>query len=408
MNSIFETILHSDTSLSDIQASVDPFTGRTSTFLPVVTRLPGGPIIDVRRFLRNVQAQRLRCGTPRRLDPRLVSIEDVFNPGVAHFQGGHVMLVRFQNSTGFNDHYRADSTDGVQWEPVPQALDLPDLPPAPREDTLRRAHPELPKNQKWHVGVFYDPRITEFRNGEYLVTIAVDYDTLEPAGKPYINVCDNVLYRTRDFRKYEYVSTFAGDSRNGVIFPRKIDGYYWNAGRPNSYSRPGEPATGQDTVLFRSRDLVTWEKMSVLFSCGHRWMNYGGPGFPPFETEKYWVMGVHGVEVHGTHRVHYRAGVCLIDKSTMKLVGRPVPILDPRESFELTGLVDNVVFPTGLLFGDGHGWGVKASGTKIALYYGGADRVIHVGLTTVGRLVDAALGRYDPFTGDNPWPIFPT
>lgn len=30
---------------------------------------------------------------------------------------------------------------------------------------------------------------------------------------------------------------------------------------------------------------------------------------------------------------------------------------------------------------------------------GGADRVVHVGLTTVGRLVDAALGRYDPFWG---------
>ena len=397
MRTIFDTILRSHASLSDVQVAVDPFTGRTSTFLPVVARLPGGPLLDARRVVGEVQAQALRQGQAARLDPRLAILTDVFNPGLAHVGDGYVMLVRFGNAARFNDQFVATSRDGLHWDPVPRVLDLPDLPPAPRADTLRRAHPHLPADQQWHPGIVYDPRVTSFENGEHLVTFAVDYDTLETNGNPYVNVCDNVLYRTRDFQRFEFVSTFAGDARNGVLFPRQIDGWYWCASRPNTYNRPGEPASGQDTVLARSRDLVHWETVSVLFSCGHRWMIYGGPGFPPFETSDYWVLGVHGVEAHGTHRVHYRAGVCLIDKRTMRLVGQPAPVLDPREPYELTGLVDNVIFPSGVLFGDGRGWGVKTPETKVAIYYGGADRVVHAGLTTVGRLVEAALGTYDAF-----------
>ena len=82
--------------------------------------------------------------------------------------------------------------------------------------------------------------------------------------------------------------------------------------------------------------------------------------------------------------------------ATMELVGEPVPLLEPQEQYELTGTVDNVIFPTGLLFCDGSGCGIKSRDTRIALYYGAADRAIHVGLTTVGRLIDAALGKYQP------------
>jgi len=126
-------------------------------------------------------------------------------------------------------------------------------------------------------------------------------------------------------------------------------------------------------------------------------MCYGGPVFPPFETEKYWVMGVHGVEVHGTHRVHYRGGICLIDKKTMKLVAPPAPILNPQEQHELDGLVDNVIFPSGVLFSDGRGDGVKKPDTRVAIYYGAADHTVGLALSTVERLVAVGLGNHAQF-----------
>jgi predicted GH43/DUF377 family glycosyl hydrolase len=397
MSTLFDTILHSGVSLGDIRVAVDPFTGRVSAFLPAVTRLPGGPLLTADRFFQDVQAQALRRRARPRLDRRLATLADTFNPGVAHFDGGYLMLVRFQNTMRFNSHFVAVSRDGIRWEPRPRVLDLPGLPRAPRADTLRLAHPRLPRGRRWRAGVAYDARITQMAGGDYLVTFAVDYDTLEPAGRPYVNICDNVLYRTRDFRRFTFVSAMAGNARNTVLFPRRIGGWFWAASRPNGHIRPGEAASGQETVLLRSRDLVKWEKASTLFHGGHGWMNYGGPGFPPFETAGYWVMGVHGVEVHGTHRVHYRAGVCLIDKRTMKLAGGPVPLIDPREPHELSGVVDNVVFPSGVLFGDGRGHGVKRADTKVAIFYGAADRAVGVALTTVERLTAAALGRHDPF-----------
>ena len=108
----------------------------------------------------------------------------------------------------------------------------------------------------------------------------IDYDTLEPEGKEFFNICDNVLFRTRDFKKFEFVSTFLGNTRNGVMFPRKIDGYYWCAARPNSFTQSGSALMGQSTFLFRSKDLVDWEEVSLLFTAGHGWLCHGGPGFP--------------------------------------------------------------------------------------------------------------------------------
>ena len=389
MTTIFDTVLSSRKGLGDIGVVVDPFSGATSRFIPAVTRYPGGPVLTADGFLDDVQAQMVRKVIPAKIDPRLEILCDVLNPGAAHFQGKYLLAVRFANTRRFTDHYLAESTDGIHWTHHPRVLDLPDLPVRPRQDTLKAANPKLPKGQKWRPGAAYDARITQMGD-EYLVTFAVDYDTLEPEGSPYFNICDNVLYRTRDFTTFEFISTFLGNTRNGVMFPRRIDGFYYCAGRPNCNDR-------SDTFLYRSRDLVRWEQVSKLFSTGHAWMCYGGPGFPPFETEKYWVMGVHGVETHGMHRVHYRAGVCLIDKVTMKLAAPPSPILDPKEQYELDGIVDNVIFPSGILFSDGRGDGIKAPDTRVAIYYGGADRVIGIGLSTVRRLVAAGLGTYNPF-----------
>ena len=185
-----------------------------------------------------------------------------------------------------------------------------------------------------------------------------------------------------------------GNARNGVLFPRRINGYYYCAGRPNNWDQSGHAA---HTVLFRSKDLRKWDEVHLLFSAGHAWICHGGPGFPPFETQDYWVLGAHGVEIHGGHRVHYRAALCLLDKKSLRLVAPPVPLLDPAEQFELDGTVDNVIFPSGVLFSDGRSDGVKKPETKAAIFYGGADRVIHVALSTVRRLIEAGLGKYNPF-----------
>lgn len=391
MKTIFDTVLHSRTGMVDVQTAVDPFTGKSTAVVPTVVRHPSNPVGSREIFFETVQEQML-AGTvaPKTVSPHLFNIVDTFNCGIAHHDGRYLMLVRFQNATRYNHIYLAISDDGVRWSHNPKLLDLPNLPESPDAEGIAHSGWDIPPGKKWHPGIFYDPRVTQMDDGSYLIALAVDYDTVEPPGQPYAYICDNVLYRTRDFEKFEFLCTLQGHTRNCIIFPRQIDGWYYAAGRPNASKRV-------NTVLFRSKDLKKWEQTEELFTGGHAWMIYAGPGFPPFEAEDYWVMGVHAVETHGTFQVVYRAGVCLLDKKTLKVVAGPVPILHPDQEFEMSGTVGAaVIFPTGCLFSDGCGNGVKSRDTKVAIYYGAGDSFVGVGMTTVGRLIDTALGKYNP------------
>jgi predicted GH43/DUF377 family glycosyl hydrolase len=395
MQNIFDTILSSRDNLGDIGVLVDPFTGKTNTHIPVVTRFPNGPIMDMKKFLDSVQMQMLKGQIDvDSVKAPLLTLTDTFNPGIAHYNGKYVMLVRASNTSRIQDIYLAESEDGINWKHNPVSIKLNGIPSSPNP-VFKELNPDLDDDTQWHAGAYYDPRITQLEDGGYIVALAVDYDTQENEKGEYFNVCDNILFFTEDFENYEFLTTAAGNTRNMVVFPRKIDGMYYAAARPN------REISGVDTFLFKSKNKIHWEMDKKLFSGGHGWMCCAGPGFPPFETENYWVMGVHGVETHGEHRVHYRAGVCLIDKKSMQVVAGPVPILDPTEIYELTGIVDNVIFPTGVLFSDGNANGIKSYDTKIAIYYGGGDRVVHVGLSTVGKLVQYANAKYQHFISKN-------
>ncbi|MHC4862184.1 MAG: glycoside hydrolase family 130 protein, partial [Planctomycetota bacterium] len=55
-------------------------------------------------------------------------------------------------------------------------------------------------------------------------------------------------------------------------------------------------------------------------------------------------------------------------------------ILEPREPYELTGQVPNVVFPSGMI--------VEEDGT-VLVYYGAADTCVGLAVTTVEELIEA-------------------
>jgi len=93
-------------------------------------------------------------------------------------------------------------------------------------------------------------------------------------------------------------------------------------------------------------------------------VNYIGGGCPPIETEDGWLLIYHGVCETPIGRT-YHAAAALLDLDNPKdVIGRlPYPLFSPSESWELKGVVNNVVFPTGTaLFGD-----------ELYIYYGAAD-----------------------------------
>ena len=77
-----------------------------------------------------------------------------------------------------------------------------------------------------------------------------------------------------------------------------------------------------------------------------------GIGPPPIKTKYGWLLLYHGIS---KNHHSYRVGAALLDlKDPTKVIARSTdPILEPVESYERSGLVNNVVFPCGVIERDG-------------------------------------------------------
>ena len=110
--------------------------------------------------------------------------------------------------------------------------------------------------------------------------------------------------------------------------------------------------------------------------------SYIGGGCPPIETSKGWLMIYHGVydTVNG---YVYTAAVALLDlENPTKVIARlPYPLFEPELEYELNGVVNNVVFPTGTaLFND-----------QLYIYYGAADKTIACASVSLKELLHELL-----------------
>ena len=105
--------------------------------------------------------------------------------------------------------------------------------------------------------------------------------------------------------------------------------------------------------------------------------NIGG-GCVPIETDAGWILIFHTVEASNKGRV-YHACAALLDKNNpLKVIGRlHEPLFSPKEEWEMSGFVSNVVFPTGsAIFGD-----------TLYIYYGAADKRIAVASVNINELI---------------------
>ena len=96
-----------------------------------------------------------------------------------------------------------------------------------------------------------------------------------------------------------------------------------------------------------------------------------GLAAPPVLTKSGWIMFYHGV----SKTTHYRIGAALLDANdpSRVLARSCVPIFEPVEDYERIGIVNDVVFPCGI---------VNRKGI-LYIYYGAADKVTGVATASV-------------------------
>jgi len=301
--------------------------------------------------------------------PRLTDVSSVFNPGAEKFKDRYLLLLRVQSRGRETFFLKAESPDGVRFKVDDQPVHFAGLEKVPQKI--------------YHC---YDARITRLE-GRYAIVFAMDMD----------DACRLGLARTDDFESYEFLGFISEeDSRNGVLFPEKIRGKYMLLERPNKFRIPGGPASGTTIVLSESDDLRAWRRAAAVAGGRfHYWDELIGAGPPPVKTRAGWLLIYHGVATHLSSAYIYQAGVMLLglDDPAQVIARCPYNILEPREIYELTGQVPNVVFPSGLIVEEFDSEGFARPHSRVLVYYGAADTSVGLAMTTIKELIlQAQLG----------------
>lgn len=275
----------------------------------------------------------------------------VYNSAMAPFKGEFAGVFRADQKNGRATLFAGTSKDGIHIDLTPDPIAWVDENgnPAP-------------------TSYAYDPRVIEIE-GEYYVTWCDDMKG------PSIG-----LGRTKDFKTFVRMSNpLMPYNRNGVLFPRKINGKYMLLSRP---SDTGHTPFG-DIFISESPDMVYWGNHKHVMSKGGQGWWQGtkiGAGPVPIETTEGWLLFYHGVS--GTcNGFVYSFGAVLLDiNEPSKVLYRTRDyLLTPELPYETTGFVPNVLFPCANLF--------DAETGRIAIYYGAADTYTALAFCQVDEVI---------------------
>jgi len=213
----------------------------------------------------------------------------------------------------------------------------------------------------------YDPRVVKIED-IYYVTWCTDF------GGPALG-----LAKTTDFKTFVRMENICTPyNRNGVLFPRKINGKYLLLTRP---SDAGHTAFG-DIFISESPDLVYWGHHRRVMTTGDTWWQALkiGAGAPPIETSEGWLLFYHGV-TNTCNGYVYSYGAVLLDlEKPDRVLHRTYNyLLTPEKNYETNGFVPNVAFPCAVLY--------DAPTGRIAVYYGAADTYTAVAYAKIDELV---------------------
>jgi beta-1,2-mannobiose phosphorylase / 1,2-beta-oligomannan phosphorylase len=282
-----------------------------------------------------------------------------FNPAAIKLKNKiHILYRTFSNDDTSYIGY-ASSKDGIKIDER-----LPDPIYVPREGF------EM-KNNPGNSGC-EDPRLTKIGSNIYMC-----YTAFNGVGPPRVAITSitekNFLAKKWEWKTPILITPDGFDDKDTCIFPEKVEGQYF------VLHRVGNEMCGD---YFTSLDFKTQTVKKCIRIIGPRINTWDsskvGISAPPIKTKAGWLLLYHGVsKSHNT----YRVGAVLLDKKdpAIVLARTADPIFEPEEQYEKFGIVNNVVFPCGM---------VEKKGL-LYIYYGGADTVTGVATIELDILLRA-------------------
>lgn len=197
-----------------------------------------------------------------------------------------------------------------------------------------------------------DPRITEI-DGKYYIGYSAVSDITG------ITVCLASTFDFISFKRHGII--FLPDNKDFALFPEKIGGKYYALNRPSSTE-----FGMKDIWISQSDDLLSWGNHKILMTGDEGFWDDGsiGCGAVPFKIKEGWLEIYHGASKDGK----YCLGAILLDTDDpSRIISRNEnPIIEPEESYEKNGFMNNVIFTCGSLHENG----------IVKIYYGAADKYI--------------------------------
>ncbi len=307
-----------------------PWQARPSNCEDVIWRYDTNPIIP-RNILKNSNS--------------------VFNSAAVPFGEGYAGVFRVDDKARNMQLHVGFSKDGVNWSIEPERIEF---------------ETEIDEMKQFCYG--YDPRVV-FIEDRYYVTWCNGYKYRPTIGVAY----------TYDFKTFHQIeNAFLPFNRNGVLFPRKINGNFAMFSRP---SDNGHTPFG-DIYYSESPDMKYWGKHRHVMGPSYPWESTKiGAGPIPIETSEGWLIFYHGV-LTSCNGFVYSFSAALLDKNEpWKVLKRGKEyLISPQTNYECVGDVPNVTFPCANL--------VDAETGRIAIYYGCADTCTSLCFTTVDDVID--------------------
>ena len=287
-----------------------------------------------------------------------------FNPGAAvdRRSGNVALLVRvFEKETKRSCLALALSSDGERIDEI-------------------RDEPAVAREAQYEEWGAEDARITWIEeDGLYAIT----YTGYSPIGPRVCLITTDDLLRPERYQRHG--PRIAGDNKNCVVFPEKIDGQYVILHRPMPriecvrVSSLGDEWPQNGVTIMGPRP-ETWRSSRV------------GAGSPPLRTRIGWLLAFHGATTIEEGNV-YSMGWCVLDLKNPETVlyVSDTPSLTPQAPYEIEmGLIpqldhSNFINGVHVVFAQG----LVEVGDDLIVYYGAADVTVAGARVNKRSLIDS-------------------
>lgn len=289
----------------------------------------------------------------------------IYNSAVMPYGDKFVGIFRADHKNGRAHIHLGWSDDAINWEV--------------ENDEIQWIDEE---GKPFQPGYAYDPRLVKIEDAYYMIWCT------EFGGGAALG-----LGMTTDFKTFTRLENpFVPFNRNGVLFPRKVNGKYLMLSRPSDSAH----TPFGDIFISESPDLTHWGRNRKVMSKGGTGWWQGtkiGAGAVPIETSEGWLLLYHGVSWTCNGYVYSMGAAILdIDEPSKVLYRCKDYILTPEKIYETSGFVPNVVFPCATLH--------DSATNRIAIYYGAADTHVGVAYTKLDELVAYIKANSELVAGD--------